>query len=630
MIDTAARDGPGVRFRYELADVGALMSVEPMGAEEVAGYRVQDFLAGSVSLPDIVHADDGDVVDVIFSPTPSPSAQTANLRQTADLRQTANLRLRHVDGHIICFKATFEKSSCRETGVERLDLLLQDVKNLPRTMEYISDSTALCAMMENTTDFIFFKDKNHVFTGASHTLVALCHPSEHWTDILGCTDYDVFPEKLADLYYSLEKKVLSGVSIAQEIQKFETIDGRSGWVDNRKHLIKNSAGEIIGLYGIARDVTEQVNAQAYLKNSEEVYRSIVEGSDDLINVLDGNGVFRFVNHGSEAIYGRSPKDCIGLSYAEFVHKDDLAGTVQAVQQWVEEKRTSARYENRQVSADGTVRDVSWNIALHYNEQGEVNTIIAIGRDITETKKLERLRNEALEEAQRANRVKSEFLASMSHELRTPLNAILGFSEVLADQPFGPPGQGKYREYAKDIHNSGSHLLELVNDLLDIAWIESGNAQIQMSPVDIVAVVSASIRFVEVRSRMKGVSVHHDIAEVDAPLLADRRALTQALLNLLTNAVKFTPSGGEVRVSGTVSGESFDIHVTDNGPGMSAGAQANLFKPFSMNSNDPHITAEGWGLGLSITKSLVELQGGQLLLKSDLGRGTKATIRLPIS
>lgn len=617
MIDTEAMDGPGVKFRYGLTDVASLTSAEPMGADEVAGYPVQDFAVGAVSLRDLIHAGDDDVADVIFS----SSVGTAE--------QTGNLRLRHRNGRIVCFKATFGKSRCGETGGTKLELLLQDAKTLPRTMEYITDSTALCSMMENTTDFIYFKDRNHVFTGASHTLVALCHTSEHWTDLLGRTDYDVFPEDLADLYYDLEKRVFSGISVAQEVQRIETNDGDSGWVDNRKHPIRNADGEIIGLYGIARDITEQVRAQIHLRNSEEEYRSIVEGSDDLINVLDGNGIFRFVNHSSEHIYGKSPKDCIGLSYAEFVHKDDLEDTVQVVQHWIEEKRASARYENRQVSSDGTVRDVSWNIALHYNDEGAINTIIAIGRDITEHKRMERLRNEALEQAQRANRAKSEFLASMSHELRTPLNAILGFSEILAEQPFGPPGAGKYREYAKDIHKSGAYLLELVNDLLDIARIESGAAQIQKSPIDIVAIVSACIRSVEVRSSEKDISVHHDVAEIDAPLLADRRALTQALLNLLSNAVKFTQEGGEVRVSVTVSGDGFNIHVIDNGPGISGAAHGDLFKPFATRASDPHVTDQGWGLGLSITKSLVELQGGQLLLKSDAGRGTEVTIWLPL-
>ena len=142
-----------------------------------------------------------------------------------------------------------------------LDLLLQDAKSLPRTLDDASLTANFRAMMENTDDFIYFKDRNHVFTGASQTLVTICHPAEHWTDLLGQTDYDVFPEGLADRYYRLEKQVFTGLPVAHEIQPIMRKDGRAGWVDNRKYPFRNLDNEIVGLFGIARDITRSVEAE---------------------------------------------------------------------------------------------------------------------------------------------------------------------------------------------------------------------------------------------------------------------------------------------------------------------------------------------------------------------------------
>ena len=150
-----------------------------------------------------------------------------------------------------------------------LNLLLQDAKTLQRTLSDASTMVNFTAMMENTDDFIYFKDRNHVFTGASQTLVSLCDPAEHWTDLLGQTDYDVFPEEYADGYYRLEKQIFSGMPVAREIQETLTKDGRKGWVDNRKYPIRDEHGEIIGLYGIARDITERKQAEAALNGEKD-------------------------------------------------------------------------------------------------------------------------------------------------------------------------------------------------------------------------------------------------------------------------------------------------------------------------------------------------------------------------
>ena len=180
------------------------------------------------------------------------SPLSCSSRDSGKTSGSFNLRLRQANGRIRCFKALYTKA-----GQGVLELRLQDAKSLPRTLSDAATTANFQAMMENTNDFIYFKDRNHVFTGASQTLVTITDPAEHWTDLLGQTDYDVFPEEYADVYYRLEKQVFSGVPVAHEVQGYRSKSGQQGWVDNRKYPIRDEHGEVIGLFGIARDITEQ-------------------------------------------------------------------------------------------------------------------------------------------------------------------------------------------------------------------------------------------------------------------------------------------------------------------------------------------------------------------------------------
>ncbi|RLA20759.1 MAG: diguanylate cyclase [Gammaproteobacteria bacterium] len=225
--------------------------------ETLLGFKSADFLSGKISLLDRLHTGDQDIANTLFSPKiDKPSA-------------TFNIRLRHADGLIRCIKGHYTKLYNTTDSSTTLEMLLQDAKSLGTTLNSSPIMANFKAIMENTDDYIYFKDRNHVFTGASQTLVQLTSPSEHWTDLLGQTDYDVFPEKLADIYYELEKQVFSGTKIAHEVQKTIDIKESGGWVDNRKYPIQNESGDIIGLFGIARDITEQ-------KRSEEVLRALAE------------------------------------------------------------------------------------------------------------------------------------------------------------------------------------------------------------------------------------------------------------------------------------------------------------------------------------------------------------------
>jgi signal transduction histidine kinase len=236
---------------------------------------------------------------------------------------------------------------------------------------------------------------------------------------------------------------------------------------------------------------------------------------------------------------------------------------------------------------------------------------------------------ALTTTERANRAKSDFLGRMSHELRTPLNAIIGFSEVIIAQIFGPVGSPKYKEYAEDILRSGLFLHDLIGDMLDMVKIEAGHRNLQRETFDFAGDIGEALRMLQPRAEKGEVKLDQEMLDAPTSIVADRRAFKQIVLNLIGNAVKFTPSGGTVTVRLSSSGDDVLMQVIDTGVGISAENLEKLGTPFFRVENNPHqASTEGTGLGVALTKSLIELHGWRLGFASELGRGTTATITMP--
>jgi len=234
------------------------------------------------------------------------------------------------------------------------------------------------------------------------------------------------------------------------------------------------------------------------------------------------------------------------------------------------------------------------------------------------------------EAEAANASKTTFLANMSHELRTPLNAILGFSELIAHETLGPVGTARYREYATDINASGAHLLSLINDILDVAKIESGKMDIEPRALDPKSAIEKALVVVLARARDKQQHLSIEIAKGGASLYADERALKQVVINLTSNAVKFTPEGGNITVSGgPTSDGGYELCVEDDGPGVSPELLDRIFLPFNQIDNRYNRQVGGTGLGLSLVRGLVELHGGRAWIESDVGAGVRAYVYFPV-
>ncbi len=254
----------------------------------------------------------------------------------------------------------------------------------------------------------------------------------------------------------------------------------------------------------------------------------------------------------------------------------------------------------------------------------------VGADITGRIQIEQKLLEAKEEAEKANAIKSEFLANMSHELRTPLNAVIGFSQMMINEVYGKQGSPKYHEYAKDICASAFHLLDLINDILDISKIESGEMRLKEQEIDVGQVINEAVGLVETQISKKDQQIILNV-ETGLQLYADRRLVKQILLNILSNANKFTPVGGAMTLEAKyLIGQGIQLTLEDTGIGISEEDLVKVLEPFNQATDAADVAQEGTGLGLSLVKMLMELHGGQLSISSELKKGTKVRLAFPLT
>ena len=267
----------------------------------------------------------------------------------------------------------------------------------------------------------------------------------------------------------------------------------------------------------------------------------------------------------------------------------------------------------------------------YDEKtGEFQSLVVVARDITLRKQQEIEAQAARERAEAANKAKSRFLANMSHELRTPLNAVIGFTDLMRRNMFGSLGNERYEEYVTLIYDSGQLLLDLISDMLDMAKIEAGKLELNLERVDLTGTIEDSVRLLSDRAASNGLELTVTAPATPISLTADRRAVKQVLLNLLTNAIKFTPAGGQVDVQVRVDDGRVIVSVRDTGIGIPAHELPRLGNPFEQVCGDPMLAKSGAGLGLALVRALVEKHGGQLRIDSEDGVGTMVSVDFPLT
>jgi len=366
-------------------------------------------------------------------------------------------------------------------------------------------------------------------------------------------------------------------------------------------------------------------ADAAAAEGAAMYRFLADNAMDLITRHSPDGCVRFASPASLALIGRLPDEITGMALASLAHPEQV-DAVQAALMEASYYGRAGTAEARLKHKDGHYVWTEIRCRPARALEGEPADIVAVTRDISLAKQQEQALVEARDEALAASRAKSRFLANMSHELRTPLNAIIGFSEMTMREMFGPVGP-RYQEYARLIHESGNHLLDLINSVLDMSKIEAGKFELSEELFDLDQAAQSAVRFLRIPAERAGVALKLDVTPEARQVFADRRAIKQILVNLLSNGVKYTPPGGEVRVSARVR-HGIEIQVRDTGTGIAKADLERLGRPFEQVENSEVRAKEGTGLGLALVKSLAQMHGGEAVLNSALGEGTTVTVRLP--
>ena len=387
-------------------------------------------------------------------------------------------------------------------------------------------------------------------------------------------------------------------------------------------------GSIVALLGAGLLAASRIKSDQALHLTVARFTDVLEVSADWIWETDADHRYTFLSKRAYDLTGYEPGDLIGRRRPDLVREGNSGSDVTGHMSDLIARRPFHGFEYWSQTPGGR-RCFAISGKPLFDRKGAFMGYRGAGRDVTDQAQIAQKLEQATLEAEAANRAKSEFLSTMSHELRTPLNAVIGFSEVIGEQMFGPAGSPKYVEYANDIQASGRHLLDMINDILDISRIESGHLDLADEPIVLTEVITQAMTIMEERARRANVRIDTMLPANLPRMHGDKRALTQVLLNLLSNAIKFTPDGGSIKIIGGKNATGgVSISVTDTGVGIPSGEIEALMQPFSQASNQTAARESGTGLGLYLVKRLIEEQDGEFTLKSEEGVGACATISVP--
>lgn len=411
----------------------------------------------------------------------------------------------------------------------------------------------------------------------------------------------------------------------QTVVRFQTEEGEARWVSVSAWRTGPERME-----AVVMDVTEHRDADQALSERKRRFRAIFDHTASFIGLLSTDGTLLEANAPALRYIGKKSEDVCGRLFWEtpwWTHDPSAqmrlrAGIARAA------AGQMVRFETTHPGPGGRVMSVDFSLRPIFDDSGAVVLIVPEGHDITDLKATEAALLAAKREAEAANRSKTHFLAVVSHELRTPLNAILGYSEVMEAEMFGPVGNDRYRSYMTAIHTSGRHLLGIIDDILEVSRIELGVLDLTDEVVEVGEILARAGHILSNRAAGAGVALTIETGAGLPRLRCDVRRVMQMLVNVAYNSIKFTPAGGSVRISAASGADGLSLTVSDTGTGIPAEDLQRIWEPFTQSGSPDVRAAGGVGLGLTITKALIEAHDGTIALRSVVGKGTTVTLTFP--
>ncbi len=489
----------------------------------------------------------------------------------------------------------------------------------------------LDSIIEQLPHMVFIKDASDLrfvrFNRAGEDLLGYSR-----AELIGKNDFDFFPEAEAQFFVSKDREVLAGGTVVDiPTEEVHTRHKGTRILHTKKVPVLDLAGQPRFLLGVSEDITDQRRAADALRATEFRLQQVLAFSPTVIYALDVSGdQFKpiWVSENFSRMTGYDTAAALAaVGGADQLHPDERDRLMTERKALLRQDRFTREYRFR--FRDGGYHWIRDEARVLRDASGRPTQVLGAWLDITERVRAEEEVRRARAAAESANQTKSEFLAKMSHELRTPLNSIIGFSEMLDDQTFGPLNE-KQRRYIDNVLSSGRQLLNLINDILDLSKVEAGRMELTPSAIDVASALEDARTRMEAVARQKG---HTITVETEAELpsvTADPGKFRQIMDNLVSNAVKFTPNGGQIRIAArrAPAGDGVEIVVTDTGIGIKSEDQGRIFLEFEQLDNAYVREQQGTGLGLALTRKLVELHGGRIGVESQPGQGSTFRFVLP--
>jgi len=528
--------------------------------------------------------------------------------------------LRHKDGGQVWVSTNVQYHYDANGEVAGVEGMVRDITQQKDTEQSLRKSEQkFRAIIDHMLDIYYRTDAEGKLIMASPS----CH------ELLGFTQEELIGTRLSDLYVDpatretfMQKLIEQGGKYYGFENSLRRKDGSEIWAVASSQFYFDDAGNIAGVEGIVRDITRRKRMEDALRESEHKLRTIFENMMDTYVRTDREGIVVMVSPSVSKLLGYDPDEVVGRPLRDFYAVPESRETFLRLLE--DNGGHYYGYEVLMTNRDGDTLWVMINAQFYYDEEGEIAGVEALGRNISELKEAEVQLLRAKENAEAANRAKTEFLSNMSHELRTPLNAVLGFSSLLTHYREQPLPE-KAPEFLDNIHEASKHLSELIDQVLDLAKIEVGKASLELQSVELNKLLGDCVRLMRPLAVQKSVKLEFNAVASRDPgeqvyVSADVLRLRQVVINLISNAIKYNSENGRVCLSIRLEDEQVIVEVEDSGIGIPCDRQGDIFTPFT-RAHKEH-TAEGSGIGLAVTQKNLELMHSQIHLHSEPGKGSR--------